>query len=189
MKLLSPVHLTIILFCLAGSASAQTVQTNYSTVPESETVLPPLMNLIDSALKHNAVVKFRKNEIEAKECNLRSQQNYWTRNLGLQADSRYGTFDNYSSSANGQSSTIMSSTNRQINYGAGVYMKFPIADIIDRKNLVKKARVELEQANNMAESQQDEVRQLVIRQYQDVILIQKLLRIRSQSLGNARVNS
>ena len=40
----------------------------------------------------------------------------------------------------------------------------------------------------MAESQQDETRQLVIRQYQEALLKQKLLIITSQNLGSAKVN-
>jgi outer membrane protein TolC len=151
-------------------------------------VLPPLFDVIDSAIKHNSVVKFRNLEIEAKKSNLKSQQNNWTRNMGVQADTRYGTFDSYSANANGQSSSFISTTSKQFNYGAGLYLKFPILDLLDRKNLVKKAKTEIEQAKNMAEAQQDEVRLLVIKLYQDLLLKHRLLHIRSQSLGNARVN-
>lgn len=151
-------------------------------------VLPPLFDVIDSAIKHNRIVKFRTLEIEAKKSNLKSQQNYWTRNLGVQADTRYGTFDNYSANATGQSTSILSTTSRQFNYGAGVYLKIPIADMLDRKNQVKKARTELEQAKSMEEAQEEEVRQLVIKLYQDLLLKHRLLNIRSQSLSNGRVN-
>jgi outer membrane protein TolC len=191
MKYLCHIALALVITAaFVNNTTGQMFHTADAVVPrENDIVLPPLADLIDSALKHNATVRFRSQEVNAKEYNLKSQQNYWTRNLGIQADSRYGTFDNYSSSASGQSTTILASTSRQLNYGMGAYIKFPIGDIIDRKNLVGKAKVELEQAKSMAEAQQDEIRQLVIHQYEDLLLKQRLLRIRAQAFGNARVNS
>jgi len=46
----------------------------------------------------------------------------------------------------------------------------------------------MEQAKSLAEAQKDEVRELVIKQYQELTLKQKLLAINSQNLGNAKVN-
>jgi hypothetical protein len=40
----------------------------------------------------------------------------------------------------------------------------------------------------MAQVQIDELRQIIIRLYEDILLKQKLLNIKSQSWGNARVN-
>jgi len=172
----------------AGRSFAQTSDSATSPQKESELALPPLITLIDSAIKHNAMVQFRRQEIDAKECNLTAYKNYWTRNLGVQVDTRYGTFDNYSNIASGQSTTIATSTNRQFNYGAGFFLKFPVIDIVDRKNQLRKAKAELAQAGNMAAAQEDEVRQLVIRQYQELLLKQRLLHIRSAAIGSARVS-
>ena len=69
-----------------------------------------------------------------------------------------------------------------------MYLKIPLFDAINRKSQVKKAKVELEQAKSLEEAQKDELRQMVIRQYQDIILKQNLLLINSQNIGNARVN-
>lgn len=174
--------------CTCLTTTAQPGSENI-LVKEHQIIIPSLTDLIDSALNHNALVKFRLLEINAKNSNLKTKQHDWTRNLGVQADSRYGTFDNFSSNNNGLSTSIFNTTSRQLNYGIGVYMKIPIMDILDRKNQVKRANVELEQAKNMAEAQQDELRQLVIRQYQEVLLKQKLLNLQSIALGNARVNT
>ena len=67
-------------------------------------------------------------------------------------------------------------------------MKFPIFDIFNRKHQIKLAKLEVEEAKSMADFQEDEIRQTVIKLYQDLILKYKLLRIKSQSLGNGRVN-
>lgn len=157
-------------------------------VVENAIVIPPLADLIDSASRHSAVVHFRRLDIEAKDAGLKSEKNYWTRNLGIQADTRYGTFDNFSLNSNGFSTSKLNTNSRQMNYGFGVFMKFPIVDMVDRKNQVKQAKIELEQAKSMADAQLEELRQQVIRQYQDVLLKQKLLIIQSLALGNAKVN-
>jgi outer membrane protein TolC len=154
----------------------------------AEMVIPPLFDVIDSALKHNALVRFREMDIRTKEYKLKSERTYWTRNLGLQADTRYGTFDNYAYNNTGLSTSMLLTNSRQFNYGMGVYVKFPLADLFDRKNQINRASYELEQAHSMADAQQEELRQEVIRLYHDLLLKQKMLRIRSKALGSARVN-
>ena len=108
--------------------------------------------------------------------------------MGVQADSRYGTFDNFSANDNGQFTTLLNTTNKQFNYGFGVYMKLPIYDLLNRKNQLKQAKNEVEMARSLGEVQETEIRQMVIKQYQDALLRQRLIRIKAQNLGNARVN-
>jgi hypothetical protein len=47
----------------------------------------------------------------------------------------------------------------------------------------------VEEAKQLAAAQEDEIRQAVIKLYQDVLLREKLLKIKSIALGNARVNA
>lgn len=185
-KILKISFISILVLQANTRISAQ--ETSDSIIIGNAIVIPPLADLLDSALHRNAVVRFRQLDIEAKNASLKSEKNYWTRNLGIQADTRYGTFDNFSLNNNGVTTTKFNTTSTQMNYGFGVFMKFPIVDMIDRKNQVKRANAELEQAKSMAQAQQEELRQQVIRQYQDVLLKQKLLNIQSLALGNARVN-
>jgi outer membrane protein TolC len=180
---------TLLLVFAALTTTAQELNTAPVTAIKKDSfLLPPLMDLIDSAIKQNADVQYRNFEIQLRETNLKSEKIYWTRNMGLQADSRYGTFDNFSSSSTSQSTTLLTSTNRQFNYGVGVYLKMPIGDMLNRKNQIKRAQTEVEEAKRLAASQKDQVRQAVIKLYEDVLLRQKLLRIKSIALGNAKVN-
>jgi hypothetical protein len=48
--------------------------------------------------------------------------------------------------------------------------------------------MELEESKSMVQFQEDEIRQTTIKLYQDLILKQKILKIKSESLGNGRVN-
>jgi outer membrane protein TolC len=169
-------------------ALAQSSSSEIPTPSKNEINIPPLHVIIDSVLKRNAMLRFRKQHVEVQESTLKSERIFWTRNFGLQADTRYGTYDNFSSSVDGQSTSALTTTSKQFNYGIGFYVKFPIFDFLNRKNQIKLARMELNEAQSMVQFQEDEIRQTTIRLYQDLILKQKLLQIKSESLGNGRVN-
>ncbi|WP_281635382.1 TolC family protein [Flavobacterium marginilacus] len=171
-----------------NTAEAQTLQYNDVSINGSEFEFPPLKTVIDSVLKRNSMLKFRKDHIGVKESALASERIYWTRNMGLQADGRYGTLNNFSSSENGVSNTAYSTLSTQYNYSVGVYVKFPVFDALNRKNQIKLAKFEVDEAKNMADFQEDEIRQTVIKLYQELILKQKLLLIRSKSLSDGKIN-
>jgi outer membrane protein TolC len=150
---------------------------------------PPMRVMIDSAIKKNALVRYSDQEIDSKEYNLKSQQTSWTRNVGIQADTRYGTFDNFSTNtAEGQNPSILATKTSQFNYGVGAYVKVPFYDIFNHKTQINQAKTELSQAISMAEAQRDEVTKMVIRQYNDLIMKQRLLRIKTQNLESSKIN-
>jgi outer membrane protein TolC len=174
---------------LALTMNAQEPDSLDTGFGDAASLFPPMNVLIDSAIKHNALVRFRQQEISAKQYNLKSQQSSWSRNVGLQADTRYGTFDNFSTNTSeGQNPSILSTSTSQFNYGVGAYVKVPLYDLFNHKNQVNQAKAELGQAQSMAEAQRDEVTQMVIRQYNDLMLKQRLLRIKSQNLESSKIN-
>lgn len=173
--------------CFALIANAQEYRQSVN-IRELEIVIPPLETVIDSALAHNASVRFRKLDIAVKSADLTSEKNYWMRNMGVQADTRYGTFDNFSSNNNGQSTTIFNTTSQQFNYGMGLYIKFPIVDMINRRNQIKRAETEVEKAKMLANQQEQELRQYIIKLYYDLVMKQRVLNIQALALGNARAN-
>ena len=170
------------------NTQAQTSQYKDTLINGSEFYFPPLKVVIDSVLKRNAMLKFRKHHIGVKESTLKSERIFWTRNIGVQVDGRYGTLNNFSNSDDGVSNTAFSTLSTQYNYSVGLYLKFPVFDILNRKNQLQLAKLEIEEAKSMATFQEDEIRQTVIKLYQDVILKQKLLLIKSKNYGNGKVN-
>lgn len=174
---------------ISGQLPAQEPERPGQVPADPAVPIPPLSVLIDSAIAHNPMVRFRDLGIIGKESNLSYYRSYWTRNLGIQGDVRYGTFNNFSTNtAEGQvPSTIATSTN-QVVYGLGAYMKFPVQDIVNRRSQIKMAKSEMDQAVSMAEAQRDELRQTVIKQYNDLLLKQRLLLIKSKNFGDARMN-
>jgi outer membrane protein TolC len=175
-------------YCIFQDATAQVTAATDTATNKKNSVMPPLEVLIDSAIKHNAMLKYRNLEVEIKESNLVTQRNAWLRTFGLQGDSRYGTIDAFSTNANGVTSTSNSTQSKQLNYAIGVYIKIPVFEVLNRKTQIKQAKAEIQEAQTMAEAQHDEIRQLVIRQYQEFLLRQKLMNIRSLNLGSATVN-
>jgi len=183
--------ITALLFLLCFTIIQTEAQNTVNDVPEREAIkllIPALNVLIDSALVNNGMLNYRKLEIETKESNLKSKRRNWTNNLGVQADTRYGTFDNFSSNISGTNTTTLSSYTKQLNYGIGLYLKIPVFDIINRKSQIKQAKAELAQAESLIKFQEDELKEMVIRHYEELILRQNLLELRASNVADARVN-
>lgn len=187
-KLLLISLLLCIITGIPGQLSAQVENTDTRSIT-IDVPIPPLVVILDSAISNNPMVRFREQGITGKESNLTYYKNYWSRNIGVQADVRYGTFNNFSTNtAEGQTPSVISTNTSQVVYGIGMYLKFPLQDMVDRRNQITMAKSELDQARSMAEAQRDELTQMVIKQYNDVILKQRILAIKSKNLGSSKVN-
>lgn len=181
--------IVFILLTISSSGYSQDSKNFNLLKDDVEAVLPPLITLIDSAIAHNPYVKFRDNQILMNESKLKTNQTQWTRNIGLQSDIRYGTFNNFNNfTTGGQSPDITSTLTTEFNYGVGAFIRLPFDEIFNRKNLIKTAKSELDQAHNMADVQRNELRQIVIKQYNELILRQRLLKIKSKYLEVSRFN-
>lgn len=153
-------------------------------------LLPPLESLIDSALAHDPSVKFRDLQIVVNRSKLKADKSYWMRNLGIQGDVRYGTFNIFSTNtAEGQNPDNIATQENQFNYGVGAFIKFPLIDLLNRKNQISWATAEIEQARSMVEVQKKEIRQLVITRYNELILKHNLLKIKAKYLALIKTNT
>jgi len=154
-----------------------------------ESMLPPLGTIIDSALANNPSVRFRDLQIIVNKYKLSTERNQWTRSIGLQTDVRYGTFNNFSTNTSeGQSPSTFATLSSQLNYGVGAYIKLPLFDFFNRKNLVEMATTEVQQAESFAQTQRNELRQIVIRQYNDLVVKHRLLKIKSKHAETSKIN-
>ncbi len=154
-----------------------------------EVLIPPLEVLIDSALQNDPTLHYQDLQTLSNEYKLRLSRTEWAKNLGFQSDIRYGTFDNFSTNTgDGQSPSILATKSSQTNYGVGVFLKVPIDALVNHKSQVNLAKNALEQAESMAEAQRREIRQLVILRYQDLLLKQRLLEIKSRNVYSSRIN-
>lgn len=167
---------------------AQSLDDGENNLSNTEFSFPPLDVVIDSVIKRSAMISFRDNNIKVKEAALASERVHWSRNVGIQADSRYGNLNNFSSNEDGEALSQVLTTTKQFNYSVGLFLKFPLFDGINRKHQLKLAKSEVEAAKDMVQFENEQLRKTVITLYQDLLLKQKLLQIRSESLGDGRVN-
>lgn len=180
------------IFCLIA-ISLNTIQAQNQELEDTSLKgmaykFPPLQVVIDAAIKKSAMVNFRKNSTRSKEATLATERIHWSRNLGAQIDTKYGNLNNFSTNDDGSGTSAVLTTVQQFTYGAGFYLKFPLFDGLNRKNQIELAKAEVDAAKDMIELEKEQIRQKVIALYQELILKQKLLQIRSRSLGDGRVN-
>ncbi len=180
----------ILFFCqslvFTTTGFAQTVRHFNMMTDDIGTMIPPLTVLIDSAVARNPALKSGDLQIIIKKYALKSDKNVWTKNLFLQADLRYGNYANYSSST--VDNIAVSSTRSELRYGVGGSVKFVVYDFLDRKNQIKMAKTEIDLANSVVEEKKSELRKIVIQQYNDLILKQRLMKLSSKNLETAKIN-
>lgn len=154
-----------------------------------ESLLPPLETIIDSAIARNPYVKYRDLQIVVNEHKLKANRSEWTRDIGIQTDVRYGTFDNFATNVvEGQNPALTSTRNTQANYGVGAYIRIPFYDFINRKNQINLSKAEVGQAQSYSSIQRNELRQQVIKQYNELIIKQRILKIKSRYATTAKIN-
>jgi outer membrane protein TolC len=186
-------RIVIVFFCL--SFIVQKTGYSQNKIPfdvlrdDLQTRLLPLNQLIDSAVTHDAYIRFRHQQLIVNSCKLTEERKSWTRNLGIQGDVLYGNYvSSYTNT--GQVGIVPSYTTSQneTQYGVGAYVRLPVFDVIGRKNQIKLAKAEIDQAQSMAEMQIQELRQRVIHQYNDLIIKQRVLKIKSKYLATTKMN-
>lgn len=174
--------------CFQYGVAQDSVEFN-PVLNEISDFIPPLEQLIDSAIAHNPFIRFRDLQLIVNRSKIKTSSREWTRSLGIQSDVRYGTFDNFSTNlTSGQNPVTFGTTRTEVKWGYAAYLNIPLYNFINRRNQINMARAELDQAESMARVQRDELRQIVIQQYNDLILQQRLLRIKSKQLETSRIN-
>ena len=184
------VFILLLFLCLAWPCICFPQTTRFDPLKDDiSTRIPPLTVLLDSAVAHNHYVKFRSLQVDVNQCKLQTARAEWTRNFGIQGNVGYGNLYNYSSnSSNGVPDANFATSRSETKYSGAFYINMPLYTILGRHNAIKMAKTEIEQARAMAGEQADETRQLVIRQYNEVMLKQRLLRIRTKYLETANIN-
>ncbi len=179
--------LSIIIFSLTNT-QAQKPEYNDNSLNDSEFKFPPLSVVIDSVLKQSAMSNFWEKHIRIKESTLESERLDLTKSISIQGTTSFGNINNFSTNTDGVVNSSVLTATQQFNYSVGLALKVSLFDLLNKKQRIKVARLEIDAAKSMAKSEEEEIRQTVIKLYQNLILKQKLLQIKSRSLGDAQVN-
>lgn len=140
-------------------------------------ILPPLEVLFDSAYSTIASYKAKKYNVDYQLTQIITAKRSWLKYLGLEAYYNYGTAD-YFTLTNVLPTSSQQTTSR---YTFGATFKFPVFDIINRKNQINGEKIRYEFFHNEAESEKQLVRKNVIESYYALILKQKLFKIANEN--------
>ncbi len=179
------VFLYFICLCKPGITQNEENFTTFSMLEDDiSDYIPPLTALIDSAIIHSPLLKAQDAQIYINKYEIKTAKREWTRNLGLETNIKYGSYDNlqvsqYSEDPENPSAFL--ATNTQTRFSTGIYVKFPFFYLYDRRNQVKIAQEELTQARFDKERMIYELRQLVIQVYNQMLLAQNLVKIHNEN--------
>jgi outer membrane protein TolC len=152
--------------------------------------IPPLEDLIDSAIVHNPQIKYYDADIVEWRYRVKSASRVWLRNFYL---------DTYL-----QTDFWKSVTNNSLNYqavpdnlnsfqnsyrGLGqIEIRIPMQDLWDRKNQMKTATKEIEKSMASKDNVILQLRQAIITQYNQLIVNQKILKNANESVIAGAMN-
>jgi len=129
-------------------------------------------------------LKSQQANIDINELRLKISKNEWIKNINIESSFQYGMFGNVllnPDSENPLSNSILT-TNKQTRYSTGLSVKLPISEILSRRHEIKIGKESLEQTKLEKEKLTEELRKLVIIQYNDLILKHKILLINNNNL-------
>jgi outer membrane protein TolC len=174
----------LILFSGAGySQIRDVIDTAYYFNPLTDdisTKLPPLEALVDSAIFNSPRVKMEELQADYYRYTTKSAKVNWTRNFYLDIEFDAGDWNYWDRDDFAQQDRYYYSESRRVNYLAGFSIRFPLIDIVDRRNQINQEKKQTEIALATRDWQIRQVRQSVVTIYNSLIQQQELLRISNE---------
>jgi len=160
---------------------AQVKDTTYLFNPIVDDItlrIPPLEDLIDSAIVHSPYLKYVDADIYINKYQEKSAKREWMSNLYLDANIATDYYDgltNNTTSLGDINSVLTNQDNSR--YLIGVSIRMPMDDLWDRRNRVKAARKLVERTISERDFRIQEIRKSIIEQYNKLIINQRILKI------------
>jgi outer membrane protein TolC len=142
-------------------------------------ILIPLSEMQELAAQNSPLLKYYNSDIIINELQIKAQKREWMSTLSLDASVKYGLYDNLVIYEDLDSESTTSTT-EQTRYSVGISLSIPLNTFADRSS-VKQAKAELEKVKNQRESSIQELRKLVIIQYNNVLKSNMNLKVRNKS--------
>jgi len=179
----------MLLFSLQGLA--QTSDTTYFNPLIDDIIqrIPPLEDLIDSAIVHSPQIKFYEADIQAWGYRVKSASRVWMRNFYFDAYLQTDWWDAATNNADnfGVSNNVYTFQNNYRGLGQ-IEIRIPMQDLWDRKNQMKTATKEIEKAMASKDNVILVLRQQIITNYNQLIVNQKILKNANESVIAGAMN-
>jgi outer membrane protein TolC len=143
--------------------------------------VPSLQIAIEKALEKSPLLKTADISTTIKQFELKSVQREWLGDLGFESYYKYGSLDNVNIQNIGSTDDISNSRTTDTRYSLGVYMKMSFLTFLDQKNKNSIARQEIEKSLLEQQVIQEEIRKLVIRQYNEYQLNKQLVAVKNKA--------
>lgn len=175
--------ISILLVLWAFTAEAQRGDTSQYFNPLTDDItdkIPPLQMLIDSAVANSPDVQYQKFQQQYDRYEIKSTKRDILEHFRLQGQFTYGnyTFLNYQELS--QLPDFYLSISRRGVVQGGLLIQLPFASVVDRKNRIKKQKKLLEQSIVREKREIRTIRQDVIRTYNQLVQLQRQLRISNE---------
>ncbi|MEI7499400.1 MAG: TolC family protein [Bacteroidota bacterium] len=170
------------------SGNAQDSSVTFNPFVDDITLrIPPLEDLIDSAIVNSPLLRSQDADIAIWKYKIKTAKREWMQNFYidglLQKDYWFsGTDNSGSSSDNVIIGNIMQSTQNSDRALVSVSLRLPMDDFWDRKNRIKTATKEVEKSMAIRDNQIIELRKLIIVQYNQLIVNQRILKIANENI-------
>ncbi len=168
------------------SAFSQSSDSLISDIQLHEDFLPPLNVLIEAAKEHSPLLKQYDAEISIRAMKNKSLKRNWSKYISLGASMQYGTYDNYALNtySDGLNTLGAITTGQQSRYSVGVFVNLPVYSVYNRNNEINIGQKELEQVRFEKKQIVDQLVNLVVEQYSNVLLARKILILRNDNLNS-----
>lgn len=145
--------------------------------------IPPLEDLIDSAIVNSPLLRSQDADIAIWKYKIKTARRDWMQNLyfdGLLQNDIWDALTNNKTNY-GDNNSILSyqNNNRAL---ASLSVRLPLDDLWDHRNRVKTATKEVEKSMALKDNQIIELRKLIIVQYNQLIVNQRILKIANENI-------
>jgi outer membrane protein TolC len=181
--------LLLLLVLFTTKLSAQTYDEllrNSSFDKDITDMLPPLAELQENAIMYSPVFKMLDADVKIGEYKIVEERREWMRWLGVEGGAKYGMFDNIVLSQELGSVDLATAKTEQTRYYAGLFLKMPFSSLADKSN-VRAAKAEREKLSYQRKARIQELRQLIILQYGNVVKEHRGMIIKNNAVENYRV--
>jgi outer membrane protein TolC len=170
----------ILLVIYLGGVSAALAQNNFD-IPDSTLNVPSLQKAIEMAIENSPLLKSADVNTAIRAFELKSAKRDWMNTLGFEAYYKYGSIDNVNVQSYNNITQMTDAQSIDTRYAVGLYLKVPLITIYNAHNRNQTARFEIEKTKYDKLILEDQIRQLVIQQYNRYLLNKQLIGIRSSS--------
>lgn len=171
--------LTVSLLLVATVAFTQVETTNYQ--------LPPLDTMVNMAIRKSATVRSQDVWIEIKEQELKLKKKAWTNLLVMGATTNIGTNNVLDFQQTVNSAEYIAVNRQSMVYNAGLTLRVSVGDVVTIRDKNNLARLEMERAKSDRLIIEEQIREEVIAQYDQLQTALRLIKLEAQNLEAQRL--